>query len=320
MELIKNEHFSLRIYVEDEFINNYTSNESRKAYKQVLEEFVNFIEGFTRVKNYDDITKHMVVQYRDYIMESRGRHGDEMAPTTVNKHLSIISAFFDYLISKDLIEKNPVNTVKRPRYEVKKHSTALTKEQLEELLASIKSKESGPLHLALIATLWLTGMRKSEVLNLKYKDYYKDNGNWIFQYKGKGGKYRRKLVHDRLKQIIDDYLSWMAKNNRQHEKEDWLFQPTKNPHSPKDISKPINPRTLNRIIEKYSKKIGLDFNVSSHSARATFITLLLEQKAPIVDIAKEVAHSNVSTTQGYDRRKDNVDNSLVKIFPVKKKD
>ncbi len=123
MELIKNEHFSLRIYVEDEFINNYTSLESREAYKQVLEEFVDFIEGFSRVKNYDDITEHMVVQYRDYIMESRGRHGDEMAPTTVNKHLSIISAFFDYLISKDLIEKNPVNTVKRPRYEVKKHST-----------------------------------------------------------------------------------------------------------------------------------------------------------------------------------------------------
>ena len=66
MELIKNEHFSLRIYVEDEFINNYTSIESRQTYKQVLEFFIEFVEGFNRVKNYEDIDKKIIIQYRFY--------------------------------------------------------------------------------------------------------------------------------------------------------------------------------------------------------------------------------------------------------------
>lgn len=159
-------------------------------------------------------------------------------------------------------------------------------------------------------------MRKAEILNLKRRDYYKENNDVIIQYKGKGGKFRRKLVHPRLEKILDNYLDWMKVSNREHIAEDWFFQPTKNPLFTTDINKPLNPRTLNRIVEKYSKKIGLDFNVSPHSARATFIGLLLDEKVPIADVAREVAHSSIKTTQEYDKRRVTLKDSLVKRLPL----
>ena len=167
----------------------------------------------------------------------------------------------------------------------------------------------------MLATLWLTGLRKSEILELKRKDYFIENYEVIIQYRGKGGKHRRKSVHPRLEEIINTYLSWMKGKNREHSPNDWLFQPNKNPKSPTLLDKPINPRTLNRIVEKYSKKIGLTFNISPHSARATFISLLLDEEMPIIDVSREVAHSSVKTTQEYDKRRIDIKRSLIKKLP-----
>jgi site-specific recombinase XerD len=317
MELLKStENFS-NLYVESEFLNDFTSMATRSTYKQVLNYFFEFIgDRFKSVHTFVDIERNMVVEYKNFISEAGGIDGQQMAPNTIGKHLAAISSYFDYLATKDLVQNNPARTVKRPRFEVVKPTKALSLEQVEELFASVSSKESGPLHLALIATLWLTGMRKAEVLNLKRKDYYKENSDVVIQYKGKGGKFRRKLVHPRLEIILDEYLSWMKEKNREQESEDWLFQPTKNPSSPDHIDKPINPRTLNRIIEKYSKKIGLNFNVSAHSARATFISLLLNEEVPIADVAREVAHSSIKTTQEYDKRRKTIKQSLVRKLPL----
>ena len=107
----------------------------------------------------------------------------------------------------------------------------------------------------------------------------------------------------------------MKSKDREHDKEDWLFQPSRNNHSSKDLAKQINPRTLNRIIDKYSKKIGLGFKISPHSARATFISILLDEEVPIADVAREVAHSSISTTQIYDKRRKTIKKSLVNKLP-----
>ena len=313
MELIKSEQ---QLYIDNEFLDDFISLPTRVTYKQILKDFFEFInDNYSRVSKFSEIDRKMVIKYKNFINETGGYNGEQMAPNSIRKHLSAVSSYFDFLVMKKILSTNPAGTIKRPKCEVLKPTKALNLDQVEELFNSIHSKEAGPLHMALISTLWLTGMRKSEVLNLRRKDYYKENGDVILQYKGKGGKYRRKLVHSRLEKILDDYLLWMKENNREHEQEDWLFRPTKNPHSPKDVDKSINPRTLNRIIDKYSKKMGLDFKISPHSARATFISLLLDEEVPIADVAREVAHSSINTTQEYDRRRKTIKESLVKKLP-----
>lgn len=314
LQLLENNENEL--FIHDEFINNYNVETTRRTYKKSLDKFLNFIFDYHKdITTWKDISVDVIIDYRDYIENATGINGEPMAPNSIRKDLAVVSSYFTFLVNKELCDKNPVPTVKKPRSEVIYPTKALTVEQVEELFLSVDSKLSGPLHLALIGTLWLTGMRSSEVLNLRRKDYYKENSDVIIQYKGKGGKFRRKLVHPRLEKIIDDYLQWMKDMGREHQKEDWLFQPSRNNHSPTDLSKQISRSTLHRIIKKYKNKIGLSFNISSHSARATFISVLLDEEVPIIDIAREVAHSSIKTTQEYDKRRKNIKNSLVRKLP-----
>ena len=89
--------------------------------------------------------------------------------------------------------------------------------------------------------------------------------------------------------------------DREVKPQDWIFQPTKNPHDG-NLNRPLNPKTVNEIFAYYSKKIGLDFLACPHSARASFIGELLSQGVDIYTVALEVNHSSVLTTQEYDKR------------------
>ena len=317
LKIVSDHHSPTVLKIDSEFLNDFNSELTRATYKQALVAFFDFVnERFPEVEDFNDIDRGMVVEYKNFIAEAGGLDGARMAPNTITKHLAAISSYFNFLMNKDLVNSNPAATVKRPRREVVRPTKAISFDEVEALFESVdRGSSSGPLHLALLATLWLTGLRKSEVLNLKRRDYYKENGDVVIQYMGKGGKFRRKLVHPRLEEIIDDYLFWMKNKGREHNGEDWLFQPNKNPKNPSLLDRPLNPRTLNRIVEKYSKKIGVSFNVSPHSARATFISLLLEAEVPIADVAKEVSHSSIKTTQEYDKRRSNLKKSLVKKLP-----
>jgi integrase len=304
------------LYVDKEFLNDFNSMATRRTYSQILNYFFDFVmENFKDVREFGDVDRGMVIDYKNFISETGGRNGQQMAPKTIRKHLATISSYYNFLAVKGIVDSNPASTVKRPRKVVIRPTNALTLEQTKDLFLGIESKESGPLHLALISTLWLTGLRKSEVLNLKRKDYYKRNDEVIIQFKGKGGKFGEKHIHPRLEAILDDYLDWMKEKGREHGSEDWLFQPTKNPSSPTHVDKPINPRTLNRIIKKYSDKIGLNFSVSSHSARASFIGVLLDEGVPILEVSKEVKHASVNTTQEYDKRRKSLKDTLIKKLP-----
>ena len=189
---------------------------------------------------------------------------------------------------------------------------ALTKEQARSLLESIESDESGPLHKALLFTLWMTGLRKSAVLNLKRQDYFETNHGMILRVTDKGGKQLQKLVHPELELALEEYLDWMRDRSRERSPTDWLFVPTKNPKDPTNLEKQINPKTLNRIIEKYCQKVGISGKISAHSARATFIEVLLDSGANIIDVKDEVGHKSVTTTQEYDKRRKGLRRSLVR--------
>jgi integrase len=143
----------------------------------------------------------------------------------------------------------------------------------------------------------MTGMRKSEILFLKVKDYREINDYRVLEFKGKGGKVGQKVLHPICVEALEEYREWMNQQGREHGPEDWLFQPTRNPKDPSNLNKPLNPRTINEIVSHYGKKIGLNFNISPHSARATFIGELLEAGVDIYSVAREVNHSSVKTTQ-----------------------
>lgn len=299
--------------VDKEFIYNFNSEATRRSYQIDINQFFTFLDKYhSQVRKHSQIERIHVVEYRNILQETGGRAGNPCAPKSVSRKLAALSSYFDFLTEKGQMDFNPASSVKRPRREVMRPTHALTREQVEELLAAIDgNKKSGPLHKALLIMFFTTGLRKSEILNLKFGDYKKLDTHMIIEFRGKGGKLGQKLLHPICIDALEHYLSWMRSQDREHRSEDWLFQPTKNPSNPEHLNKPLNPKTINEILNSYAKKIGLGFPIKPHSARATFITELLKIGVDIYTVAREVNHSSVKTTQEYDKRRREVTDSPV---------
>jgi len=302
--------------LQEEFFDNFTSIHTRNNYRNDLLKFFEFLtDSYPKIDQLEKVQRKEVISYRNFLSETGGRDGNPCAPKTVARKLACLSSYFDFLVESGKREFNPVKSVKRPRREVVKPTQALEREQVTELFKLLchgdKSSSSRFLHRALLVTFFMTGMRKSEILFLKVKDYREINDYRVLEFKGKGGKIGQKVLHPLCVEALEDYIAWMKEQNREHTPEDWLFQPTRNPSNPENLNKPLNPRTINEIVSHYGKKIGLNFSISPHSARATFIGELLEAGVDIYSVAREVNHSSVKTTQEYDKRRKKLSDSPI---------
>tara|TARA_R110000868_G_C10953026_1_gene767975 strand:- start:241 stop:1191 length:951 start_codon:yes stop_codon:yes gene_type:complete len=292
-----------------EFFDNFTSIHTRSSYQSDLTKFIDWLAINAKdVKGFDDLERKHVIAYRNFLSDAPS----SLAPKTVARKLACISSYCDFLVEKGVCHFNPASSVKRPRLEVVSPTQALDAGQVRELFSAIDmNSKSGPMHMALLITFFTTGLRKSEVLNLRYKDYREINDSKVFEFKGKGGKIGQKLIHPLCIEALEHYLSWMRSQNRELSPNDPIFQPTRNPSDPSKLNKPLNPRTVNEIVDFYAKKIGLNFKISPHSARATFIGELLDHGVDIYTVAREVSHSSVKTTQEYDKRRKKLQDSPV---------
>jgi len=300
----------------EEFFSNFTSIHTRKNYRNDLLKFFEYLtDNYPNLNKLNEVQRKEIIDYRNFLSETGGRDAGPCAPKTVARKLASLSSYFDYLVEKGEREFNPVQSVKRPRHEVLNPTQALEKEQVRALFDLLSQGDqkspSRYLHKALLVTFFMTGMRKSEVLHLQYKNYREINDYRVLEFKGKGGKTGQKVLHPMCVEALEEYLAWMKSIGREHIPEDWLFQPTRNPSDPTNLNRPLNPRTINEIIANYGKKIGLNFNISPHSARATFIGELLEAGVDIYSVAREVNHSSVKTTQEYDKRRKKLSDSPI---------
>lgn len=291
--------------LKEEFFENFSSKHTRLSYKTDIRQFFHFLkEREPHIRDFSEVLRLHVIQYRNWLCEFAGKDGGASAPKTVARKLASISSYFDYLVERNFAESNPATSVKRPRREVVSPTHALSSEQVRSLLNSIDlEKESGILHQALIITFFTTGLRKSEILYLKRKNLKKMGDHHIIEYAGKGGKLGQKLLHPLCINSLEVYLNSMIKQGREHIAEDWLFQPTKNTSGHRELNKPLNPKTINEILQNYARKAELNLKICPHSARATFISELLNKGVDIYTIANEVNHSSVKTTQEYDKRR-----------------
>ena len=308
----KNLKFSLHL----DFFEELSSPHTRLSYQNDIMQFLEYIcIQFEDLNNYQDIEKKHIVRFRNYLQQIGGKEGDPCAPKTISRKLAALSSYFRFLSEKNIITTNPVSSIKRPRSAVMVPTNALTKDQVKDLISSIdENKKAGKMHKALLIMFFTTGLRKSEILNLRRKDYSDFNQHKIIRYHGKGGKKGQKILHPICIDALEEYLNWMKNQTREHIPEDWLFQPTQNPFNPTMLNKPLNPKTINEILDHYAMKINLTFKISPHSARATFIGELLNAGVDIYAVAQEVNHSSVKTTQEYDKRRRNfLDSPVYKL-------
>lgn len=160
---------------------------------------------------------------------------------------------------------------------------------------------------AILATLLFHALRRHELCDLNVEDFTLRNGITHLTIHGKGGKIRYVPVHPQATRLIEDYLE-MAGHGA-----DWagpLFRPVRNNRTG-TLLKPLHPNSVYQtIVLHYGKKAGIGFpGYRTHSMRSTAATNALEHGADIQEVREWLGHSDVSTTQLYDKRKHRTENS-----------
>ncbi|GAB1455854.1 site-specific integrase [Spirochaetota bacterium] len=161
--------------------------------------------------------------------------------------------------------------------------TILSKQEVAKLLDAARSH---PKHLAILATLYSTGLRLGELVRLQIADI-DSKAMLVHVRQGKGGKDRQVQLSVQLLATLRDYY-----RSCQIKPKSWLF-PGMKPDCP------LDPSGIQRMVPALARKAGIDKPVSPHTLRHCFATHLLEDHTDLRTIQSMLGHSNIQTTEVY---------------------
>jgi len=296
--------------------NNY-SKETLYNYERDLETFEFFLTNEVDQLPFSDITKRTIEQFKAYLNSSDRKTAkgaathQELKSGSINRTLTSLRRYLAYLIDMDTKVPIAPESVKLLRME-KKHPQVSELAELVKLIESPmkfeKDKTVALRNRAALETLFASGMRISELINIK-KVQLDRTGKIFIQ--GKGKKQRFIYLTERAKQHIDNYLKVRVDDSP------YLFIPNKGINA-KNKNKHISPNYLQMKIKKYRELLGMNIPTSAHSLRHGFATYLAEQGANPAAIQILLGHESLDTTTRYVHASDKYAESTHRKFhPLK---
>lgn len=266
------------IYLKDE--KNY-SDYTITNYSIDIEEFYIFLkkENITRLQ---DVDYKILRKYLNYMTENK------YSNKTISRKLSSLRTFFKYLVKKEIINDNPMILISNPKEE-KKLPKYLNYGEIEKIL-EIPNKETtlGLRNACILEILYSTGIRVSELVNLKIRDI--DFYNKKIRVLGKGNKERIVLFGNRCENLLERYIK-ESRAVLNKKKVEYLFL--------NNLGQNISVRSIENIIDKIEKEACLKFSISPHVFRHTFATHLLDNGADLNSVKELLGHENLNTTAIY---------------------
>lgn len=256
----------------------YSKNTSA-AYVRDITEFFNFAEKEDGL----EFSSETLRQYLAYLYEL------EREKTTVARKLAALRSFFRFLQKRDLYAENPIEDIKTPKKGYYLPTFLYPKEVEELLLAPDTTTILGKRDRAILEIFYSSGLRLSELVGLNLNDIDWDVG--YLHIRGKGNKERLTPVGYYALLALEDYLENARPLLLQQNQSEAVFISNRGQR--------INRRTVEYMVDKYVKKVGLNSGISPHSLRHTFATHMLENGADIRSVQELLGHENVSTTQIY---------------------
>jgi integrase/recombinase XerD len=293
---------SIESFVKD-FLCQFVSEDTKIAYLKDMEFFFEFLRsGDVIITHPEQIQSFHFQLYRDELM-SRG-----LASATISRRLVAIRSFMKWSMGSGLISFNPLDNVKLPKVQTESETIAFDDDEaMKMILAPDESTHRGRTHRLAMVLLFNLGLRRAELVNVRLEHIYEDRGHRVLSVKGKGGKVRLIPLSPFVQKEIEKYAEGLRAAGFPLLPADYLLQSS---DKGRKNEIPIDGSTIYRIINKYAKNLGINKRVSPHSCRATVISHLLDtQGRNIRDVASFAGHSNITTTERYDKRRNNLDHS-----------
>ncbi|GAB4203899.1 MAG: site-specific tyrosine recombinase XerD [Bacteroidia bacterium] len=214
----------------------------------------------------------------------------EMEPSSVNRILSGIKAFYNFLNYAQIIRHHPAEDIEAPKTR-RKLPVVLSVYEIEEMIKQIdRSTPEGERNYAIIETLYGCGLRVSELVQLKISDI--NLKEEYIKVTGKGNKERWIPIGIPAIKAIRNYYENHRKHIRTSPKhEDILFL--------NRFSRPLSRIMVFYIIKDLAQKAGINKNISPHTLRHSFATHLVEGGANIRAVQELLGHASITTTEIY---------------------
>jgi len=252
---------------------------TQKNYRRDLQKFLEYCHQQT-FDIWSIIDSHHI---RAYISQ-RHRHG--LSATSLQRELSSIRSFFNYLLREGSVTSNPAQGVSAPK-KSRKLPKVLDVDQVNQLL-TIKSTE--PLSIrdaAILELFYSSGLRLAELVSLDINDM--DLSDDLLRITGKGNKTRIVPIGKMAKQAMQAWLT--VRSGMVNVDENAVF-----------ISKMGNrlqPRSIQQRLKQWGIKQGLDTRLHPHKLRHSFASHMLESSSDLRAVQELLGHADISTTQIY---------------------
>jgi integrase/recombinase XerD len=276
----------------DEFIDsflNYLSVErglSRNtiiSYSQDLQSYVGYLKGRS-IKSFSSTNKNDIVGFMMF------RKDQKLAANSIARSLAAIRMFYRFLVRERIIKTDPSSLVDSPKL-WKKIPETLSVNEVESLLSGpdVRDEKQGIRDRAILETLYATGMRVSEAVNLRLDNVNMEIG--FLRCIGKGDKERIIPLGKKAIISIKRYLEVSRPVLLKKKQSDALFISR--------CGKKISRQSLWKMIKHYAKLVRIKKPMRPHILRHSFATHLLERGADLRSVQEMLGHSNISTTQLY---------------------
>jgi len=257
-------------------------------YQRDLNKFSDFcINTFPdEINDFKDILSAHVRQF----VSTRRQQG--LATSSLQRNLSSIRSFFNFLLKQKIVVNNPAKGIVTPRrsrhlphvLDVDQTSRLMDIKTSDDILA-IRDK-------AILETFYSAGLRLSELVQLNLKDYNESEKK--VRVTGKGNKQREVPVGKYAKQALSLWLarrSELLSSEVDNDSEQALFLGKR--------GRRISPRTIQKRISDWAIKQGIDLHVHPHMLRHSFASHILESSGDLRAVQELLGHSDISTTQIY---------------------
>ena len=269
--------------IQNKFIT-YLSSEKRfsehtiKSYATDLKQFTSFLSSeFQIIYEINEISFQIIRTWIASLLEKG------INPRSVNRKISTLKTYFKFLIREGELIENPMIKVVAPKSK-KRLPIFIEEDQIKSLLNEVQFESGfiGQRNKLIIELFYVTGIRLSELINIKISDV--DFSNQSIKVLGKRKKERIIPLSSSMINSLDNFI----KNNH---KNHFLFT---NLDGVKLYTKLVY-----RVVNKYIAKISSVNKKSPHILRHTFATHMLNNGADINAIKELLGHANLSATQVY---------------------
>lgn len=258
------------------------ANNTIIAYREDLNNYLGFIEK-SHIEALSRISKENITNF----MLSQRDKG--IAPNSVARRLAAIRMFHRFLAREKILKADPSTLIDSPKL-WKRIPDTLTVNEVEALIAQPNVHQTqGIRDKAILETLYATGMRVSEAVNLKKDNINLDIG--FLRCIGKGNKERIIPLGKKAIVSINRYLQASRPKFLKEKESEFLFIS----RSGKKISR----QSFWKLIKKYAKLARIKKPIKTHTLRHSFATHLLEHGADLRSVQEMLGHSDISTTQIY---------------------